>query len=138
MKGSRKYKKAYALPIAIITGIVLVSLSAALLISINNEIIINRRTKEKVIEKNLAEAGIEEGLYTYNRKLFRDEEIEDFSGEGSIEGVGKYIYSYQTIDEEIKIGNIISQAIINGQSKHTILLDFNLENGEIINWEEKN
>ncbi|MBU5485341.1 hypothetical protein KQI86_13440 [Clostridium sp. MSJ-11] len=138
MKHTRKYKKAYALPIAIITGIVLVSLSAALLMSINNEIIINKRSKEKIIVKKLAEAGIEEGLYTYNSKLFREEEIQNFNGEGSIEGIGKYIYSYQTIDEENKIGNIISQAIINGQSKYTILLDFNLENGEIINWQEKN
>lgn len=138
MKHTRKYKRAYALPLAIITGIVLVSLSAALLVSINNEIIINKRSKEKIVVKKLAEAGIEEAFYTYNSKLFKDEEIKDFTGEGAIEGIGEYIYSYETIDDESKVGKIISQAIINGQDKCRILLDFSLENGEIIHWEEKN
>ncbi|WP_315119375.1 hypothetical protein [uncultured Clostridium sp.] len=138
MKHTRKHKKAYALPLAIITGIVLVSLSAALLVSINNEIIINKRSKERIIVKKLAEAGIEEAFYTYNSKLFKDEEMKDFTGEGTVEGIGKYIYSYETIDDESKIGKVISQAIIDGQDKYRILLDFSLENGEIIHWEEKN
>ena len=141
-----KSKKGYAMAIAIVAGIVIVSLSAALLISINNEIIINKRTKEKIIVKKLAEAGIEEAFYFYNDKLVNlqptekepEPQVENFNGTGSVNGVGDYEYSYSNIDKDRKIGRVISRAIVSGEDKYVISLEFSLEDGKILNREERN
>lgn len=139
-----KKKKGYALAIAIIVGIVIISLSAALLISINNEIVINKRSREKIAVKKLAEGGVEEVFYLYNNKLINltpteeepDPQVEDFNGVGKIDGIGDYDYSYRNINKESKIGEIISRAIINGSVNYTIKVQFNLQTGDIISWEE--
>ncbi|GAA0717721.1 hypothetical protein GCM10008905_03610 [Clostridium malenominatum] len=144
MRVINKNKKGYALAIAIIVGIVIISLSAALLISINNEIVINKRSREKIAVKKLAEAGVEEVFYLYNNKLINltpteeepDPQVEDFNGLGKIDGIGDYDYSYRNINKESKIGEIISRAIVNGSVNYTIKVQFNLQTGDIITWEE--
>ncbi|KAJ51627.1 hypothetical protein BD780_003238 [Clostridium tetanomorphum] len=133
-------KRASALPIAIISGILLVSFSGILLTTLNNEIKINTASKEKVIAKNLAEAAIDEGIYNYNLILSTEKEVKDFKSNNKIyiKGVGNYNFIYKTpAKKEDKVGKFIGQGITNKGSKYTISVKIDTKNGDLIEWKEE-
>lgn len=131
-------RKGAALPIAIVTGILLVSLSGVLLTTVNNEIKINRASQERIIAKNLAEGAVEHGLYEYNCMLIKEKNVKGFNDSDSIGEIGTYNYTYETpINDEEKIGTFTGEGITKGGSKYKISAKLDIESGKIIQWKEE-
>lgn len=138
MKISTIKRKGAALPIAIVAGILLISLSGVLLTTVNNEIKINKASQERIIAKNLAEGAIEHGLYEYNNMLVKDENIKSFNGSDSIDEIGSYEYTYEApIKDEEKVGTFIGQGITKRGSKYKVSAKLDIESGKIIQWSEE-
>ncbi|WP_027626693.1 hypothetical protein [Clostridium lundense] len=138
MKFRSLKKRGAALPLAIFLGILLVSLSAVILTTVNNEIKINKASQERIIAKNLAEGAVEHGLYEYNTMLIKDKEVKSFKGSSSIKQIGSYSYSYKApVKGEEKTGVFIGEGSTRRGSKYKIIASLEIESGKIIQWKEE-
>lgn len=138
MKFKSLKKSAAALPLAIVSGILLVSLSGILLTTVNNEIKINKSSQERIIAKNLAEGAIEHGLYEYNNMISEEEGVKSFESSSSIEQIGRYTYSYKAPAKvKEKTGTFIGEGTTRKGTKYKIIAKLEIESGKIIEWKEE-
>jgi hypothetical protein len=62
VRNRQSYKKGAAMLVAIFAGVLLIALSATLLNALNNELKSRKVTEERIVNKYIAEAGIETGI----------------------------------------------------------------------------
>ncbi|MFD3158185.1 hypothetical protein ACFIJ5_15235 [Haloimpatiens sp. FM7330] len=130
-------KKGSALPIAIIVGILIISMSAILISTITNEVYIRKGTEERVKAKYIAEAGIENGIYLYNLKVKNNESIkENFSHRDSVGDLGNYYLEYNPPLENSNIAIFYSTGITKDNKSIKMQAKLDTSNGRILSWDE--
>lgn len=149
MYNINKIKEGSALFIAMLAGLILISLSGILLTSVNNEIRTRRASEERQSAKYLAEAGIEHAVYLYNKKINdmnkedKYEEISYFDSREvsnnllSINDIGKYSFSYQLDNTSQKKKGVIKSTgtTIKG-TQYGLKAIIDIETGKIESWQE--
>ncbi|WP_125152895.1 hypothetical protein [Clostridium rectalis] len=138
MNKKLKYKNGFALPIAMLCGIIVVSLGGILLTSLNNQIKTEKTLKENMIAKYLSEAGIEHAIYDYNLEKKKDYKLvpdKKESEEIKFNG-GEYKFGYYKKNEEEGVFESVGKS--SGGNKYKIEATFNIRSNKIVDWQESN